>query len=111
MELLSDILKLSLKKHGLGESAFASMLINRANQIIREELGTLAIKNIRVKKIEKKIIYIEITKPAWAQEFHFFRHEFLNKIRESFPKKQILDIRIKIIGREDLYDTVQQFGK
>lgn len=109
MKSLQDILKSNLKDHGLGEASFAAVLTGRANKHIADHMGNTAIKNIQIKKYENKKIFLEIRSSAWAQEFQFFRIEFLEKIRIDFPDKPILDLVIKISGKEDLYDIYKDY--
>ena len=108
MDSLASIVGKNMESKGLGESSFAAMLVARSNKHIADFLGNIATKNIVVKTFERNIIGLEITSSAWAQEFQFCRTEFLNRIRKDFPDKTILDVKIRIIGREDMYDIVEK---
>lgn len=109
MDLLASIIGNRLKEKGLGESAFAAMLVARGNKHIADFLGNMALKHIRIKSYERNVVGIEIGSAAWAQEFQFFRTEFLECIRKDFPERKILDVKIRIIGKEDLYDMVNAY--
>jgi hypothetical protein len=104
MEPLSDILQKTIKRHGLSESVFASILIKNTKKFITDNMGFQASKFIKICAFKNNIIQVKISSAVWAQEFHFHKHALLDYLREMFPEKNIMNIQITIAGKEDLYD-------
>lgn len=105
MEAISDILEKTIKRHGLSEPVFAMILIKQAQKFIYENMGKKAMSHISVTSYTHNIIHLKISSAVWAQEFQFYKQQLLDFLREKFPEKNILNIKMNITGREDLYDS------
>ena len=83
------------------------VLVKQAKSFIYENMGKKAMHHISVSSFTHNVLHLKISSAVWAQEFQFHKHQLLEYLREKFPEKNILNIKVDIRGKEDLYDNSQ----
>jgi hypothetical protein len=92
MERAGDILK-GLFSHAHPEAAAKYLPLFKNFQRI---IGPRLAPHVKIKDIDKKILYAEVAHPGWMQALLLQKGLFIKRINELYPGVEIKDIKIKI---------------
>ncbi len=94
MDRLADLIKGSLDKHRIRESAEKSEILFGANRILNEILP-LQLHPAKAYKLHNTILYVAVPHPAVAQEVRNYEESILIQIRKRFGEKAVSRIILK----------------
>jgi predicted nucleic acid-binding Zn ribbon protein len=79
---------------------FASIKLDQRKETLFDVwpslVGEEAADHLRIKDIKGKTLTLETDHPGWIQVAQLRKNEFLEKIRERFPDKNIDNIKISL---------------
>ena len=77
MKHFSELISKFLKKQGLNKEAYASLVINKMNNILSDNFGDEIFQFCTVKKYQYKKIFISTTSSSWKQTLNAHSSSFL----------------------------------
>ena len=86
--LISDVLKNVENRKGIGEDKIFHFLKMCVGKIIEKEITPV--------RIDRKIIILNVSSPAWMNELSFLKEKIVRCINRKAGKKIIKDIKFKI---------------
>ncbi len=90
MEKLNRVIENILIELGY-ENLYYSGILKRNWQNV---VGDLIARVSNPDRIERDILFIKCSNPAWKQELHFFKEEIKNNVNKFFNKEMVNDIKI-----------------
>lgn len=94
MDKISELIKVRIRQHQLGSSAFASEVVHHANQFIARRLKCES-DEVRAIQLKSGILFVETASAAWGQELWSVHDELLRKLQIDFGEKAVQKIRTK----------------
>jgi len=84
-DLISDLIKKVEKRKWIGEEKIFQFLKDCAGNIIEKEITPV--------RVDKKIIILNVSSPAWMNELSFLKEKIIECINKKAGKNIIKDIK------------------
>ncbi len=95
MKSIKDLIE--SKKGGIKKTASCAFFCKKADQLIKELLNGRKIdKELKVKKIQSKTLFIEVANPSLAQKVKMKEDKILEKLKKIKNSPQIKRISYKV---------------
>ena len=91
-EILGDILKSGLEKWDFGPTLKRYEVLEKWNDLVGPQIA----EKSRATGLQGEILLVEVDHPAWVQELNLLRPQLLKKIRVSFPRSGVKDIKFSL---------------
>lgn len=96
MERIGTLITKRLSQHKLGESAQASEVVYKANQLLNCWLKAEA-DEVRATQLKNGTLYISVGNSVWNQEVWGLRLKLLREMQSEFGKNTVLKIITKAL--------------
>ncbi len=96
MDKLSELIKVRLDTHSLGESAKSAEVLFGANEFLKVQFGGEEV-GVKAYRLERGALYIASENSVWSQEFLGRRAKLLKYLQEKYGKKRVQSVRIKCL--------------
>ena len=96
MEKLGMLVNKRMNQHKLGESARASELVNRANQLLSKWLKSEE-HEVRAVSVKHGILSVNVGNSVWSQEVWGVKQKLLREIQSEYGKEKLNKIITKTL--------------
>lgn len=94
MEKFNNLVFDRLKKHKIAPAALAAMVIDSANQKIKNELKAEP-EEVKATQLKDACLIIGSSSSVWSQELWGFNESLISSLQEKYGEQVISKIRIK----------------
>ncbi len=91
-ESLGDILKSSLEKWDFGPTMLRYEVVEKWPELAGAQIAGKS----RAIGLQGDLLLIEVDHPAWVQELNLLKPQLMAKIRRSYPRSGVKDIRFSL---------------
>jgi predicted nucleic acid-binding Zn ribbon protein len=88
---IGDILPAVLKSVGLDKKLKERELLSLWPTVVGEEIAA----RTRAVRVDRGVLYVQVSHSAWLQELHFMEKEIFRKLRETAPDIEFHRIRFE----------------
>jgi len=96
MEKIGILINKRMNQHKLGESARASQLVHRANQLLSKWLKTED-HEVRAVTVKNGVLSINVNSSVWSQEVWGVKQKLLREIQSEYGKEKLNKIVTKTL--------------
>ena len=93
MEHIKKLLSKRIKQSGFSQQVKTSLIIEEFNKLVKEILGLVIYKKIKVLYIKDKVIFVACLSSATTQELNFKKKEIIEKINKEFKEEVLKELR------------------
>lgn len=94
MDKIGDLVSKRLNQHKLGESARASLVVNRANQFLQKKFPDSE-NEVNAFRLKDGVLYVGTAGSVWSQEVWAEQENLLAELRKEYGQKSVIKILIK----------------
>ncbi len=94
-EKIGTTLEALLETLGLADVKRSALIFSRWADIAGDALE----KTVEPEQFRKGVLHLSVSNHAWAQELHFLKPTFIEKINSMLGENIVTDIRFRVKGR------------